>query len=272
MTTHQPSTPKPRLCLASSTLLLGLLLGRVAHLGRRSHPRSLRRQDGDGSGAVSIAEFERWWKGWAGKSGRVRADDAATNPYPARQLAARVTACPPPSGGNGQNVWHGGAAAACAPVTNQPPLWRWRQDMRGVALSARLPSSVFHPQSFPSPEFRNSSRAAGRGPHNLTTVLRKPSRQITSGKASVEELADLFSEVDLDGSGEIDLLEFVTCICTKMDGKKDEHVDAQYESPMHMVRVAIESVRDNVRAIYGAFYSDILQAPIPQNCPSGILP
>jgi Ca2+-binding EF-hand superfamily protein len=67
------------------------------------------------------------------------------------------------------------------------------------------------------------------------------------------ELKDLFSEVDLDGSGSIDWHEFLHAIGTKMSTrdfvqKKDEKT----RSPIKLVRTALDSVRDDVRAIYGS--------------------
>eukprot|EP01047_Picozoa_sp_COSAG01_P053632 COSAG01_NODE_5770_length_4043_cov_192.063118_1_plen_481_part_00 len=71
----------------------------------------------------------------------------------------------------------------------------------------------------------------------------------------VQELQDLFSEVDLDGSGEIDVDEFIKLIASKME----HHSPVASESgphgprpPMQMVRISLESVRDDVRAIYGS--------------------
>ena len=49
-------------------------------------------------------------------------------------------------------------------------------------------------------------------------------------------------------------LPFSGCICSKMEGRKQQPTNslhATQHTPMHMVRQAIESVRDDVRAIYG---------------------
>jgi len=72
-------------------------------------------------------------------------------------------------------------------------------------------------------------------------------------ETSAEELADLFSEVDADGSGEIDMDEFIEMICMKMDGqeKEGEGSQAKPRDAMQMVRMALQAVRDDVRAIYG---------------------
>jgi len=86
------------------------------------------------------------------------------------------------------------------------------------------------------------------------------------GYATREELEDLFAEVDADGSGEIDLMEFLHMIGKKTEGKRGETklgVDGKRDSlplgtdtkegdPMQLVRIALEGVRDDVRAIYGA--------------------
>ena len=69
-----------------------------------------------------------------------------------------------------------------------------------------------------------------------------------NGEVSSEELMDLFAEVDEDGSGEVDIMEFLNMIALKMEGKKD----LADRSAFQMVRAALESVRDDVRAIYGS--------------------
>ena len=68
-----------------------------------------------------------------------------------------------------------------------------------------------------------------------------------NGEVSSEELMDLFMEVDEDGSGEVDIIEFLNMIALKMEGK-----DLSEKSAFQMVRAALESVRDDVRAIYGS--------------------
>jgi Ca2+-binding EF-hand superfamily protein len=68
-----------------------------------------------------------------------------------------------------------------------------------------------------------------------------------NGEVSSEELMDLFMEVDEDGSGEVDIMEFLDMIALKMEGK-----DLDERSAFQMVRAALESVRDDVRAIYGS--------------------
>ena len=75
-------------------------------------------------------------------------------------------------------------------------------------------------------------------------------------EAQAEELADLFAEVDSDGSGAIDIDEFIGMIAGKM-----ESIDLQATVPsgsaatvregIAMVRMALQSVKDDVRAIYG---------------------
>jgi Ca2+-binding EF-hand superfamily protein len=73
-----------------------------------------------------------------------------------------------------------------------------------------------------------------------------------SAEANAEELVDLFAEVDQDGSGEIDVDEFTTMIATKMENKEDpDSPSAGPRDAMTMVRMALQSVRDDVRAIYG---------------------
>ena len=69
-----------------------------------------------------------------------------------------------------------------------------------------------------------------------------------NGEVSSEELMDLFSEVDEDGSGEVDIMEFLNMIALKMEGQRD----LADRSAFQMVRAALESVRDDVRAIYGS--------------------
>jgi Ca2+-binding EF-hand superfamily protein len=80
-----------------------------------------------------------------------------------------------------------------------------------------------------------------------------------SSDAQAEELADLFSEVDSDGSGAIDVDEFVGMIAGKMEmislrstasaGENSE--EPPVREGMAMVRLALQSVKDDVRAIYG---------------------
>eukprot|EP01043_Picozoa_sp_COSAG02_P056564 COSAG02_NODE_6722_length_3401_cov_4.311932_1_plen_657_part_10 len=74
-----------------------------------------------------------------------------------------------------------------------------------------------------------------------------------SADANTEELGDLFAEVDSDGSGAIDVDEFITMIAVKMESKKEVDTEKQRETrePMTLVRLALQSVRDDVRAIYG---------------------
>ena len=67
------------------------------------------------------------------------------------------------------------------------------------------------------------------------------------GEVTSEELQDLFDEVDEDQSGKVDVEEFITMVAVKMDGKELEGRDA-----VQMVRTALESVRMDVRAIYGS--------------------
>lgn len=66
------------------------------------------------------------------------------------------------------------------------------------------------------------------------------------GDVSQDELKDLFDEVDEDGSGMIDIGEFITMIARKMEGK-----DMDGKTGIQMVRMALDIVRDDVRAIYG---------------------
>jgi hypothetical protein len=54
-------------------------------------------------------------------------------------------------------------------------------------------------------------------------------------------------QVDEDGSGEVDIMEFINMISIKMDGKNLDD-----KTPFQMVRAALESVRMDVRAIYGS--------------------
>ena len=68
-----------------------------------------------------------------------------------------------------------------------------------------------------------------------------------NGEVNSEELMDLFMEVDEDGSGEVDIIEFLNMIALKMEGK-----DLSEKTAYQMVRAALESVRDDVRAIYGS--------------------
>ena len=71
-----------------------------------------------------------------------------------------------------------------------------------------------------------------------------------SADANAEELSDLFAEVDSDGSGAIDVDEFITMIAVKMESK-NVNGENQPREPMTLVRMAVQSVRDDVRAIYG---------------------
>ena len=75
--------------------------------------------------------------------------------------------------------------------------------------------------------------------------------QAGSGKTSTDvsnELHDLFAEVDTDDSGGIDVREFISCICQKVEHRL---TPAHARAPMTMVRIALESIQDDVRAIYG---------------------
>eukprot|EP01050_Picozoa_sp_SAG11_P025204 SAG11_NODE_5609_length_1509_cov_1.249645_1_plen_358_part_10 len=69
------------------------------------------------------------------------------------------------------------------------------------------------------------------------------------GEVSHEELKDLFDEVDEDGSGMIDIDEFIPMICMKMEHKD---MKSQDYTGVQMVRMALDVVRADVRAIYGS--------------------
>lgn len=67
------------------------------------------------------------------------------------------------------------------------------------------------------------------------------------------ELRDLFAMVDIDGSGKIDWNEFLQAIGTKMSTRQFVQLkDIAPRSPIKLVRTALDSVRDDVRAIYGS--------------------
>jgi hypothetical protein len=69
------------------------------------------------------------------------------------------------------------------------------------------------------------------------------------GNQSEADLSDLLKEVDSDDSGGVDIHEFISIIAIKMEGR---HEQGRQYSSMQMVRMALESVRDDVRAIYGS--------------------
>jgi Ca2+-binding EF-hand superfamily protein len=78
----------------------------------------------------------------------------------------------------------------------------------------------------------------------------------STADAQAEELADLFSEVDSDGSGAIDVDEFIGMIAGKMESITLRSTNTSGgERPVRegitMVRLALQSVKDDVRAIYG---------------------
>ena len=72
-----------------------------------------------------------------------------------------------------------------------------------------------------------------------------------SADTNAEELSDLFAEVDSDGSGSIDVDEFISMIAVKMESRNSDGEKHEPREPMTLVRMAIQSVRDDVRAIYG---------------------
>lgn len=68
------------------------------------------------------------------------------------------------------------------------------------------------------------------------------------GNSTQTELLDLLSEVDTDDDGVVDLGEFITAVARKMETR---HEPGRARSAPQMVRMALESVRDDIRAIYG---------------------
>jgi hypothetical protein len=66
------------------------------------------------------------------------------------------------------------------------------------------------------------------------------------------ELQELFAEVDGDGSGFVDWGEFLSIIGNKIRVSRATVFDFAERTPVYLVRMALDNVRKDIRAIYGS--------------------